>query len=46
MFVRRKDYSADEIYDMYKRKLAAKKGVDPSQITDEELYAETVSLDL
>lgn len=36
-----KDYSADEIYDMYKRKLAAKKGVDPSQITDEELYAET-----
>ena len=31
---------------MYKRKLAAKKDVDPSQITDEELYAETVSLDL
>ena len=30
-----RDYSADEIYDMYKRKLAAKKGVDPSQITKE-----------
>ena len=26
---------------MYKRKLAAKKDVDPSQITEEELYAET-----
>ncbi len=36
-----KTYSIDEIYDMYKRKLAAKKGVDVSQITDEELYAET-----
>lgn len=36
-----RDYSTEEIYDMYKRKLAAKKGVDLSQITDDELHAET-----